>query len=87
MMLNVAVISAAVCVKAKKALATLLKPEDMHVIELDQRDDGQDIQDVMLEMTGARSVPRVFIGGKFIGGGDETVAKVNNGEVKQMLGI
>ena len=25
----------------------------------------------MSELTGARSVPRVFIGGKFYGGGDE----------------
>jgi len=25
----------------------------------------------MSEITGARSVPRVFIGGKFYGGGDE----------------
>jgi glutaredoxin len=33
------------------------------VIELNQREDGQDIQDIMLGMTGARSVPRVFIGG------------------------
>ena len=32
-------------------------------IELNQREDGQDIQDIMLGMTGARSVPRVFIGG------------------------
>eukprot|EP00960_Hanusia_phi_P016374 482691-Hanusia_phi.AAC.3 len=33
-------------------------------MELDKRDDGSDIQDYMLSLTGARSVPRVFVGGK-----------------------
>ncbi len=41
--------------------------------QLDQRQDGDSIQDALLEVTGGRSVPRVFIGGAFIGGGDDTV--------------
>ena len=36
-------------------------------LQLDQRDDGDEIQKVMGELTGATSVPRVFVGGKFIG--------------------
>lgn len=32
-----------------------------------------DFQGHMKELTGARSVPRVFFQGKFIGGGDDTV--------------
>lgn len=44
-----------------------------------------DIQDALYEVTGARSVPRVFVGGKFIGGGDDTAAKAANGELKQLL--
>lgn len=44
-----------------------------------------DIQDALGEVTGARSVPRVFVGGKFIGGGDDTVAKAANGELKELL--
>jgi glutaredoxin 3 len=44
-----------------------------------------DIQDALYEVTGARSVPRVFIGGKFIGGGDDTAAKAASGELKQLL--
>jgi glutaredoxin-related protein len=35
--------------------------------QLDLRDDGEDIQAALGEITGARSVPRVFVGGKFIG--------------------
>lgn len=44
-----------------------------------------DIQDALYEVTGARSVPRVFIGGKFIGGGDDTAAKAASGELKELL--
>jgi len=42
------------------------------VVELDERDDGNAIQDYLGQLTGGRSVPRVFVGGKFIGGGDGT---------------
>lgn len=42
-------------------------------------------QDALGEITGARSVPRVFVGGKFIGGGDDTVSKAANGELAQLL--
>jgi glutaredoxin 3 len=53
-------------------------------LQLDTREDGQDIQDVLLGMTGARTVPRVFVGGKFIGGGDDTVAMVSTGQLKAL---
>lgn len=32
-----------------------------------------------------RQVPRVFVNGKFIGGGDDTVAKVKSGELKKLI--
>ncbi|KAH8316247.1 hypothetical protein KR067_002908 [Drosophila pandora] len=41
------------------------------VVELDHRDDGNEIQAVLGEMTGARTVPRCFIDGKFVGGGTD----------------
>lgn len=44
-----------------------------------------EIQDELLKMTGGRSVPRVFINGKFIGGGSETAALVANGQMKALL--
>jgi hypothetical protein len=37
-----------------------------------QCSDGAAIQEYLGELTGGRSVPRVFVGGKFIGGGDDT---------------
>ena len=43
------------------------------------------IQDYLLKLTGARSVPRVFIGGKCIGGGSETRALHDQGKLIPML--
>ena len=44
-----------------------------------------DVQDALLGITGARSVPRVFIKGNFYGGGDETAAGCKNGDVQKKL--
>ncbi len=41
-------------------------------MQLDQRDDGSAIQQYLQSVTGQRTVPQVFINGKFIGGGDDT---------------
>ena len=54
-------------------------------MQLDERQDGDAIQDYLNQLTGGRSVPRVFIAGKFIGGGDDTVAKQQSGELKKIL--
>ena len=54
-------------------------------IEIEDRPDCQEIQDVLNEMTGARSVPRVFIDGKFIGGGTDVKKLYENGQLAKML--
>ena len=54
-------------------------------MELDQRPDCSEIQDYLLEVTGGRSVPRVFIDGEFIGGGDETEQLARSGKLEVML--
>ncbi|PAA82571.1 hypothetical protein BOX15_Mlig031606g1, partial [Macrostomum lignano] len=41
-----------------------------HCVELDQIDNGKEFQDALESMTGQRTVPNVFIGGKHIGGND-----------------
>lgn len=61
------------CVKAKKAFESYkLSGDDYFVVELENRKDGAAIQQYLKELTGASSVPRVFINGQFIGGGDDT---------------
>ena len=43
------------------------------------------IMHVLGKMTGGETVPRVFVNGKFIGGGDDTHRLAQNGELKKML--
>lgn len=55
------------------------------VIIIVPSDDGAAIQDYMQTLTGARSVPRVFVGGKFIGGGSEVKELQGNGKLVPLL--
>ena len=74
------------CVKAKKILQKYNIPADnMEIQEIENDKDCNEIQDYMRQLTGGRSVPRVFIGGKFIGGGDETEAAHKAGKLQGML--
>lgn len=50
-------------------------------IELDQRDDGDEIQAILGEMTGAKTVPRVFVNGECLGGGTDVKKMFENGEL------
>jgi glutaredoxin 3 len=54
-------------------------------IELEDRPDCNEIQDALGDMTGARSVPRVFVDGKFIGGGTDVKKLYETGELAKML--
>jgi len=71
------------CTKAKRSLSAY--PVHVNVIELDQIADGDAYQNVLQQMTGGRTVPRVFIGGKFIGGGDDTERLHQTGQLRQLL--
>jgi glutaredoxin 3 len=72
------------CVKAKNVLSNY-KINDLVVIELENRDDADDIQDYLMKITGARTVPRVFINGKCIGGGDDTARLERENTLKGLL--
>lgn len=52
-------------------------------IELDDREDAQDIQDVLAELTGARTVPRVFLNGECLGGGSDVKKLYERGELQK----
>ncbi|KAG3168193.1 hypothetical protein PI124_g4387 [Phytophthora idaei] len=55
------------------------------VVELDTRDDGVEIQSLLLDLTGQRTVPNVFINGKHIGGCDDVMALHATSELVPML--
>ncbi|KAG7023354.1 Glutaredoxin-C4 [Cucurbita argyrosperma subsp. argyrosperma] len=56
------------CRRAKAVFKELNKVP--YVVELDQREDGSDIQDAFMALIGRRTVPQVFVNGKHIGGSD-----------------
>ncbi|XP_020646117.1 glutaredoxin 2 isoform X2 [Pogona vitticeps] len=62
--------SCSYCKMAKKLF------QDMNVnytaIELDMYENGSQFQDILHQMTGGRTVPRIFINGTFVGGASDT---------------
>ncbi|CAG5110658.1 Oidioi.mRNA.OKI2018_I69.chr2.g5038.t1.cds [Oikopleura dioica] len=60
------------CTNAKNSLKSA--GIDFKAYEIESNPDMNAIQDELKKITGARSVPRVFINQKFFGGGDDTVA-------------
>ena len=74
------------CVMAKKALEGYAIPSDkIKIMEIENDQDCGEIQDYMNQLTGGRTVPRVFIGGEFIGGGSETKAAHQSGELEKRI--
>ncbi|EFN72745.1 Glutaredoxin-C4 [Camponotus floridanus] len=71
------------CKMAKKVFESLKKPYT--AIELDNREDGQDIQDVLNEITGARTVPRVFLNRKCLGGGTDVKKLYDSGKLANLF--
>ncbi|EDV52297.2 uncharacterized protein Dere_GG16009 [Drosophila erecta] len=69
------------CTMAKEPFKKL--NVDATVIELDGNPDGNEIQAVLGEITGARTVPRVFINGKFIGGGTDIKRMFETGALQK----
>ena len=74
------------CVMAKQVLKKYNIPADnIEIMEIENDEDCNEIQDYMQQLTGGRSVPRVFIGGECIGGGTETQAADRRGELRGLL--
>jgi glutaredoxin 3 len=71
------------CTKTKDLFASLKVDAQIH--ELDKMDSGADIQAALLDMTGQRTVPNVFINGQHIGGNDATQAANASGKLKELL--
>ncbi|GAB2299122.1 hypothetical protein Dimus_033194 [Dionaea muscipula] len=67
-----------------KNLLTELKV-NYKIVELDTESDGSEIQSALLEWTGQRTVPNVFIGGKHIGGCDAITDLHGQGKLVPLL--
>ncbi|CAL9049782.1 glutaredoxin [Musa acuminata AAA Group] len=71
------------CTRVKQLLTQL--GAKYKAIELDVESDGAQIQEALAEWTGQRTVPNVFVGGKHIGGCDNTMASHGKGELVPLL--
>eukprot|EP00931_Biecheleriopsis_adriatica_P081121 TRINITY_DN54471_c0_g1_i1.p1 TRINITY_DN54471_c0_g1~~TRINITY_DN54471_c0_g1_i1.p1 ORF type:complete len:192 (+),score=50.53 TRINITY_DN54471_c0_g1_i1:39-578(+) len=73
------------CAAAKEALAR--EGVAFETVELDllSEKEAQAFQASLGKMTGARTVPRVFVNGRCIGGGDETVSLQRSGKLRSLL--
>ncbi|XP_015838214.1 uncharacterized protein LOC103313951 isoform X2 [Tribolium castaneum] len=69
------------CKLAKEVFNNLKKT--FTTIELDKRDDGEEIQGILGELTGAKTVPRVFVKGQCLGGGSDVKALYDKGELQK----
>lgn len=72
------------CTSAKKLLQQK-GVKNIKVIELDDMADGSSVQDALYEITGQRTVPNIFIGGKHVGGNSELQVLERQGKLTEML--
>nr|XP_054754143.1 uncharacterized protein LOC129260123 [Lytechinus pictus] len=72
------------CLMAKSVLqeagATKVK-----VLEIEERTDEQDIQDVLQDLTGVRTVPSVFLDQDYLGGGTDLQRMMEEGQLQKLL--
>lgn len=83
---NVAVFSKTYCpfcMSVKRLLNSL--GAEPGVLELDELDDGPAMQAELAKRTGSRTVPSVWIGGKYVGGNDDTQALHQHGNLVPMI--
>ncbi|KAH9486141.1 Glutaredoxin-C8 [Psilocybe cubensis] len=73
------------CKKVKTLFKTDFPEEEPKIIELDERDDGADIQEYLYQKTGQRTVPNVFVKQQHIGGNDDTTAFHKAGKLTPLI--
>lgn len=73
------------CLMAKEQFQKL--NHSFFALELDSRSDADEIQSILQELTGERTVPRVFIDGKCVGGGTDVKKMYENGSLRKALCI
>lgn len=54
---------------------------------MDNREDGQDIQDILGEITGTKTVPKVFLNGECLGGGTDVKNLYESGQLEKKFWI
>ena len=71
------------CTRTKRLMSDI--EAGAKVIEINELDNGADVQAALLEISGQRTVPNVFIKGKHVGGNDDCQALAKSGELQKMI--
>lgn len=86
---RVAIFAKTSCPFCKEVIALFSAPPystvPYRIVQLDREPGGEAMQDYLLELTGARTVPRVFVDGVLIGGCDQTKAAHASGKLTRQL--
>lgn len=87
---DVFIASKTYCPYCRATLKTVFKdlnvPESKAVVlQLDEMDDGAEIQEALKEITGQSTVPNTFINGQHIGGNDNLQNLKNSGKLDSLL--
>ncbi|KAM9329296.1 glutaredoxin-1 [Gastrophryne carolinensis] len=74
------------CVRAKSILQKYnFKEGCLEIINIAGMDDMSGIQDYLCKLSGERTVPRIFLGKKCIGGCSDLVSLESSGELEKRL--
>ncbi|XP_067838965.1 glutaredoxin-1 [Heptranchias perlo] len=74
------------CVLAQNVLKKYkFNQNSLQIYDITNHSEMKAIQDYLQKRTGARTVPRVFIGTKCVGGGSDVEQLEKNGELKDKL--
>jgi glutaredoxin 3 len=74
------------CIKTKQTFSGPVgQGHQVKVFELDMMDNGGEIQKTLLQMTGQRTVPSVWVKGQHLGGNDDTQRAAASGKLQAML--
>ena len=71
------------CAQCKALFDDMSQPYT--AIELDEIEDGAELQEALLSMTQQRTVPNVFVGGQHVGGNDDTQQAARSGKLATLL--
>ncbi|KAL4420887.1 hypothetical protein ABPG77_001228 [Micractinium sp. CCAP 211/92] len=75
--------------RGKDIMRRHARADALHVVELDQLGPDQPemtlVQDELARITGARTVPRIFVDGQVIGGADDVTQKEQSGDLATLL--
>nr|VZI04363.1 unnamed protein product [Spirometra erinaceieuropaei] len=66
-------------------IGTSITESDMDVVDISTNPRCSEIQDALKALTGARTVPRIFINGKSLGGCDDAQRAQKTGELYKLL--